>query len=75
MPPPFSPSEYDDRQGRTRRAIADKGLAALVIGDPANINWLTGFDAWSFYTPQVLVLGPDIGPTWTSIATDPFDTI
>ena len=64
MAPPFSAAEYEDRQARTRQAVADRGLDAIVIGDPSNINWLTGYDAWSFYTPQVLVLGPEIGPVW-----------
>ena len=64
MAPPFSAAEYEDRQKRTRQAIADRDLDAIVIGDPSNINWLTGYDAWSFYTPQVLIIGPEIGPVW-----------
>ena len=35
-----------------------------MVGDPANINWLTGYDAWSFYTPQVMVVGLELEPTW-----------
>ena len=64
MPPPFERREYDARQNRTRTALEARGLDALVIGDPSNINWLTGFDAWSFYTPQALIIGPAIGPVW-----------
>ena len=56
MAPPFLKSEYDDRLARVRCAMATRGLDALVIGDPANINWLTGYDAWSFYTPQMCLL-------------------
>ena len=41
-----------------------KGLDAIVIGDPSNINWLTGYDAWSFYTPQIMVVGTDLDPIW-----------
>ena len=44
--------------------MQSKELDALVIGDPANINWLTGYDAWSFYTPQILVVGLELNPTW-----------
>ena len=47
MAPPFLKAEYDDRLARVRGAMATRGLDALVIGDPANINWLTGYDAWS----------------------------
>ncbi len=64
MAPPFSPAEYADRVQRTRQSMEKHGLDALVIGDPNNINWLTGYDAWSFYTPQIMVLGLDIDPTW-----------
>ena len=64
MAPPFSRAEYDDRLNRVRQAMAAKGLDAVVIGDPSNINWLTGYDAWSFYTPQIMVVGQDLPPTW-----------
>ena len=64
MAPPFIKSEYDDRLARVRRAMAARGLDALVIGDPANINWLTGYDAWSFYTPQMMLVDMHDGPFW-----------
>lgn len=64
MPPPFEAAEYADRQDRTRAALADRGLDAIVIADPANINWLTGYDAWSFYTPQIMVIGVETDPVW-----------
>jgi len=60
----FSSEEYNNRLVNVRSAMRQKGFDALVIGDPANINWLTGFDAWSFYTPQIMVVGLDTGPTW-----------
>jgi len=31
-----------------------QGLSALLVSDPANINYLSGYNAWSFYTPQLL---------------------
>ena len=64
MAPPFLKSEYDDRLARVRGAMATRGLDALVIGDPANINWLTGYDAWSFYTPQMMLVDMYDGPFW-----------
>ena len=64
MAPPFLKSEYDDRLARVRGAMATRGLDALVIGDPANINWLTGYDAWSFYTPQMMLVDMHDGPFW-----------
>ncbi len=64
MPPPFSRDEYADRLKRVRGAMERHGFDAIVIGDPANVNWLTGYDAWSFYTPQIMVVGLEIEPTW-----------
>src|SRR5699024_7411120 len=31
----------------------------LLITDPANMNYLTGYDAWSFYVHQVLIVMTD----------------
>lgn len=64
MAPPFSRDEYADRLNRVRSAMEARGIEALVIGDPSNINWLSGYDAWSFYTPQIMVVGLGIEPTW-----------
>ena len=51
MAPAFLKVEYDDRLRRVRHVMRDRGLDAVIIGDPSNINWLCGYDAWSFYTP------------------------
>ena len=64
MAPAFLKSEYDDRLARVRTEMAARGLDALVIGDPDNINWLTGYDAWSFYTPQMMLVDLNDGPFW-----------
>ena len=48
MAPAFSKAEYGSRLKRVRAEMERRGLAAMIIGDPANINWLTGYDAWSF---------------------------
>ena len=64
MAPPFLKSEYDDRLARVRGTMATPGLDALVIGDPANINWLTGYYTWSFYTPQMTLIDLHDGSFW-----------
>ena len=56
MAPPFQKQEYDFRVTRVREAMIVKGLDVLIMGDPGNINWICGFDAWSFYTPQMMIL-------------------
>ena len=64
MAPAFEKDEYDERLYRVRQSMRGRSLDALIIGDPSNINWLTGYDAWSFYTPQMMLVGLDKGPFW-----------
>ena len=48
--------EYAQRLRRVREAMAQKAFGALVVCDPANLFYLTGYNAWSFYTPQCLLV-------------------
>jgi ectoine hydrolase len=48
--------EYGGRLQRVREAMAQRAFGALVVCDPANLFYLTGYNAWSFYTPQCLVV-------------------
>ncbi len=54
-----SPDEFTDRLARVRRAMAARSVSALLVTDPANLFYLTGYDAWSFYMPQCLVVPAD----------------
>jgi ectoine utilization protein EutD len=54
---PFEKSEYLARIEKTKQAMAKQGIDTLVAVDPANMNYLTGYDGWSFYTPQAVVVG------------------
>jgi ectoine hydrolase len=49
-------AEYGDRLRRVQEAMAQKTFGALVVCDPANLFYLTGYNAWSFYTPQCLLV-------------------
>jgi len=55
-PEAVTPEEYARRLAAVRERMASRSLAALFVGDPANIYYLTGYNAWSFYTPQVLLV-------------------
>jgi Xaa-Pro aminopeptidase len=55
----FTEAEYKDRIERTKEAMAEEGLDVLLISDPANINYLSGYDSWSFYVHQLLILTSD----------------
>lgn len=60
----FEESEFDDRLERTRARMRAAGFDALLIADPANMNYLSGYDGWSFYVHQLLVVGPADPPVW-----------
>jgi ectoine hydrolase len=62
--PPFSPQEYDRRLAKARAAMAERGLDALWVTDPSNMAWLTGYDGWSFYVHQGVLVTGDGPPTW-----------
>jgi len=57
----FERSEFDQRQTRTRRAMEQAGLDALLVVSPVNINWLIGCRAKGYQEYQVLFfpLAPD----------------
>lgn len=55
-PLPFFEEEYRERLQKTRSKMEEKGLDVLVVSDPANMCYLSGYNAWSFYVPQVLIL-------------------
>jgi ectoine hydrolase len=62
--PAFDAAEYADRLGRVRAAMDRAGLDVLFITDPSNMGWLTGYDGWSFYVHQGVLVGPDGPPRW-----------
>ena len=46
----FTDSEYRQRLTRVRELMDLQGLSAIIVTDPANIFYLIGYNAWSFYT-------------------------
>ncbi|RWZ58764.1 M24 family metallopeptidase [Halobacillus fulvus] len=53
---PFDILEYHERLTNTKKRMAAQGIDVLLITDPANMNYLSGYDAWSFYVHQMLVV-------------------
>ncbi len=49
---PFTREEYDARLAKVRQAMTESELDVLVVSDPSNMAWITGYDGWSFYTHQ-----------------------
>ena len=60
----FSQNEYDSRIKKTRKAMFERGIELLIVTDPSNMAWLTGYDGWSFYVHQCVVLSLDGEPVW-----------
>ena len=60
----FSRDEYAARIAKTRRAMDERGLDLLVVSDPSNMAWLTGYDGWSFYVHQCVLLALEGDPVW-----------
>ena len=61
----FSLEEYSLRLNKVKKKMLEKGLEVLIISDPSNMNYLTGYDGWSFYVPQGLIVSNDKDqPIW-----------
>ncbi len=54
--PVFTKEEYMGRVKKTQEAMQKKGMDLMIVSHPANINYLTGYDGWSFYVHQCLVV-------------------
>ena len=52
----FDKQEYKDRLKNVKISMQKKGIDLLVSHDPANMNYLTGYDAWSFYYAQCVLV-------------------
>ncbi len=61
---PFTRAEYAQRLAKTRAAMAARGIELLIVSDPSNMAWLTGYDGWSFYVHQGVLVPPDGEPIW-----------
>jgi ectoine hydrolase len=60
----FSRAEYAERLAKTRSAMARTGIDLLIVSDPSNMHWLTGYDGWSFYVHQCVLVAADGEPVW-----------
>jgi ectoine hydrolase len=62
--PRFTADEYAARLAKTRAAMEARGIELLVVSDPSNMHWLTGYDGWSFYVHQAVIVPPTGNPIW-----------
>ncbi len=70
--PSFTDAEYWDRIEKTRAAMEAAGVDVIIVTDPSNMAWLTGYDGWSFYVHQAVVLAMEGEPVWWGRGMDSF---
>lgn len=67
----FEVKEYKDRLSKVKKSMNDKGIEVLIVTDPANMNYISGFDGWSFYVHQCLIIMLDQEqPIWVGRGQD-----
>lgn len=49
----FDRAEYQRRIDTLKRRAEAAGIDVILCPDPSSIYWLTGYDGWSFYVPQL----------------------
>lgn len=57
----FERTEYEQRLAGARARMSNLGLDLLFVTTPENINYLSGYAGWSFYTHQALLVGSSPG--------------
>ena len=68
----FERAEFAARLTAVKKAMAKRGIDILLLSEPPNQNYLTGYNAYSFYTPQMVIIALHhdepiwIGVSWTA---------
>ena len=52
----FTKEEFRNRLKKVQSSMQDKSIELLISQDPSNMNYLTGYDAWSFYYAQCVIV-------------------
>ena len=50
----FAKEEYKERLKKVQSSMQEQGIELLISQDTANMNYLTGYDAWSFIMHNAL---------------------
>lgn len=67
----FDRTEFAARLAAVKKEMAKRGLDILLVAEPANQNYLTGYNAYSFYTPQMVIVALNRDePIWTGRGKD-----
>ncbi|QHS23169.1 M24 family metallopeptidase [Virgibacillus sp. MSP4-1] len=61
----FTVEEYQERMRKTKEKMNEQGIEVLLLVNPSNMNYLSGYDAWSFYVHQmIIVMIDEEQPIW-----------
>ena len=61
----FAVEEYRRRIAATKQRMREAGIDVLLASHPANMNYLSGYNGWSFYVHQLVALALDAeDPVW-----------
>ena len=52
----FSKTEYKERLKKVQKSMQEQNIELLISQDTNNMNYLTGYDAWSFYYAQCVIV-------------------
>lgn len=55
----FELAEFQARLAAVKSEMAHRGIDILLLSEPPNQNYLTGYNAYSFYTPQMVIVAQD----------------
>lgn len=67
----FTTDEYERRLNRLTERMKEEDLDAVIVANPANMNYLTGYDGWSFYVHQAVIVTPERSePIWIGRSQD-----
>ncbi|MFA5570686.1 MAG: M24 family metallopeptidase [Sphaerochaetaceae bacterium] len=67
----FTEQEYARRLNLVKERMDHRGIELMLVMDPSHMSYLTGFDGWSFYVHQGLIIDlKDPHPIWFGRAQD-----
>src|SRR6266542_558896 len=52
----FVRTEFAARLAAVKKEMTKRGIDILLVSEPPNQNYLTGYNAYSFYTPQMVIV-------------------
>jgi Xaa-Pro aminopeptidase len=70
VPLPFPIEEYRVRLEKIRAEMSRRQLNLLLVNDIASQYYITAYDGWSFYTPQVVIVPMEGEPIWVGRTVD-----